>query len=204
MELFPCGLFGSEVADVGVRDLDEIGWGDFELQATETCAHIDCLEVLYTIMYIYRERLFQSDGAATSAEVSSEGKELLHGYEVALFVARYLGGFFEVDLVASRDDTYKILGFISAKNEGFEHLMDVFAQLVGNMLGTKVGLIHPVGDELIMDFLLVEQACCIGLRNSSHEIFLQKYKFFSPYKKKVVYLHSIRIENWMVKSAVCV
>ena len=83
--------------------------------------------VITGVVYIGGEMLLHSYGRAAATDIACEGKELLHGYHLALLIARHLGGELEVYGGIAGDDTYEIAGAVALQDEGLEYLGYIFA-----------------------------------------------------------------------------
>ena len=142
---------------------DEVGRGEFHLKAAHTGGDIYIRKVERRAVDIGGEMLFHSYGRTSATDVSGEGKQLLHGDEVALLVTAHLGGHLEVNLIATRDDADEVSRLVAMKHQGFEHLLDILAQLCHYVVGTEVALIHLIGDKFVGNFRLVHQAGDVGL-----------------------------------------
>jgi len=57
---------------------------------------------------------------------------------------------------------------VTLENKRFEHLLDVLSQLVGNVLGSQVGLIDLIWDELVLYLGGIKQPCRIGFCDFFH------------------------------------
>ena len=155
-------MLSAQIGHGHLRRLDQVLWIDFELQSPHAGTHVDDVEQLAGLMDEGGEWLLHADGRTTATDVAREGQQFLHRDEVAALVACDFGGLFEVHLLVAWDDTDEMACFIAFQDQGFEHLVDVFAQLVGDMLRPKVVFIHLVGNQLILDFLLVKQPAGVG------------------------------------------
>ena len=107
-------------------------------------------------------------------DVARQGQQLLHRDEVAALVARSLGGLLQVELVVTRDDANEISDLVAFQHQGLEHLVDVLAQLVGDVLRPEVVLVHLVRNQLIRNLLLVKDAAGVGFIDFffGHDYFL--------------------------------
>ena len=135
---------------------------DLELEPADAGAHIDDVEQLAGLMDEGGEGLFHADGRAAAADVACERQQFLHRDEVAALVARDFGGLFQIDFLVAWDDTDEMSRFVPFQHQRLEHLVDVLAQLVGDMLCPEVVFIDFVRYQLILDFLLVQEPARVG------------------------------------------
>ena len=73
------------------------------------------------------EGLFHSDGRTSSTYITSGGQQFFHGNEVNFLVATEFGGFFQVYLMVTGDDTHEMLGLLAEEYQRLENLIDVFS-----------------------------------------------------------------------------
>ena len=77
---------GGDGSDRGADEADEVGRGDFDLEAADSGTDIDCVEVECGRMEVGREALLHSDRGAASADVSCHGEQVLHQDHLDLLV----------------------------------------------------------------------------------------------------------------------
>lgn len=142
---------------------------DFQLQPTHACTDVDVAEFAASAVEERRERLFHANGRAAAANVAGGGKQLLHGNEVALLVARSFGCLFEVDFGISGNNAYEMPGAVAVEHKSLEYLSDILIELFGDVVGGEVVLVDNVWHQFVFDFSPVEQTCCISLVNSRHD-----------------------------------
>ena len=118
---------------------------DLELEPADAGTHIDDVEQLASLMDEGGEGLLHADGRATTTDVTRERQQFLHRDEVAALVARDFGGLFQIDFLVAWDDTDEMSRFVPFQHQRLEHLVDVLAQLVGDMLCPEVVFIDFVG-----------------------------------------------------------
>ena len=75
--------------------------------------------------------------------------------EVALLVARHLGGQLQVHFVFAGDDADEVARLVTVQDEGLEHTIYVLAQAGGNMYRAQVAFVHLVGDQFVALVLLI-------------------------------------------------
>lgn len=131
-------------------------------RVTHAGTHIDDVEQLAGLMDEGREGFFHADGRAAAADVPREREQFLHRNQVAALVAGDFGCFLQVHFLVARDDTDEMPRFVPFQHQRLEHLVDILAQLVGDMLRPEVVFIHLVRDQLILDFLLVQEPARVG------------------------------------------
>lgn len=142
--------------------MDEILGIDFELEPADAGAHVDDVEQLAGLMDEGGEGLLHADGRASAADVACERQQFLHRDEVATLVARDFGRLLQIHFLVARNDADEVSCLVAFQHQRLEHLVDVLAQLVGDMLRTEVVFIDFVGYQLIMDFLLVQEPARVG------------------------------------------
>ena len=75
----------------------------------------------------------------------------------SLFVARHFCRLLKVDFHISGNDTDEKFRTVARQHECLKHLIDVFVELVGDMLCTEVRLIHNIRHERVRYFCLIQQ-----------------------------------------------
>ena len=85
--------------------LDEVLRSNFDLKSANAGTDVNMLEFLATFVDVCGEVFLHADGRTPATDVAGERKEFFHGDEVALLVARYLSGLFQVHFVLAGDDT---------------------------------------------------------------------------------------------------
>lgn len=60
------------------------------------------------------------------------------------------------------NDAYEVFDLVAGEHNGFEHLMNVFAQFASYGFGTKIVFVNGVRHQLIGDMCLIEQAGNVG------------------------------------------
>ena len=91
---------------------------------------------------------------------------------IDFLVATDLGGALQVHFEISRHHAHEVTDFVAVNEDGFENLVDVFAEAVCHVLCAEVVLVDLVGDEFVTDFLPVENACRVCLL----DVHVVKYK----------------------------
>ena len=146
------------------------------------------------------EGLLHADWRASAADVARQGQQLLHRDEVAALIAGDFGGLLEVHLFVAWDDADEVARFVAFQHQGLEHLVDVLAQLVGDVLRAQVVPIDFVGDELIRNLLLVKKPARIGFvdfffRHAFSYYFCANIrKLLKPMKKRYTFSSGETIE----------
>lgn len=157
-----CGESEGEIGEGEGGVADEVGGADMELEATLAGGDEDGREELTGLVDIGGEGFLHADGGAGTADVAGEGKELLHGNEVARLVAADAGGFLEVELHGAGDDADEIADLVAGEDEGFEDTVDVLAELGCDVDGGEVGLVDLVGNEFVGYLGGVEETGDVG------------------------------------------
>ena len=78
-------------------------------------------------------------------------------------VARCAGRRLQIDLRVARHDADQNARPVAAQHERLEHALNRLAELLGHMDGCQIVLVHPVGDQLVMNFRAVQQTGRIRL-----------------------------------------
>ena len=120
-------------------------------------------------MYKRREGLFHSDGRTSSTYITCCGQQFFHGNEVNFLVATEFGGFFQVYLMVTGDDTHEMLGLLAEEYQRLENLIDVFSNGSSQMPCREVVLIDLVGNEFVGNLSSVEKSCCVSLCYLFHD-----------------------------------
>ena len=95
---------------------DQIRGCKLYLQAPLSGAYIDMVELFGCMVDICREMFFHADGRAAAANITGEREQLLDRDHFTAFVAGDFGGFLQIDLVGSGDDTDEITVFIAMQD----------------------------------------------------------------------------------------
>ena len=77
---------------------------ELQLEAALPRTDIDVGKLETRLVDIRGERLLHPDGRTAATDVARQGQQFLHGDEVALLVARHLGGQLQVHFVFAGDD----------------------------------------------------------------------------------------------------
>ena len=153
----------NEVGDGHGGHGDEVLRGDFELQSAHARADVYVAELQAGLVDVGRKGLLHAHGRAAAPYVAGQRQQLFHRYQVAALVAGRLGGLLQVHLVTARNHAHEMSALVAFQHQGFENLMDILPQLVGDMLRAEVALVHLIGNQLIRHLLLVKKAAGIGL-----------------------------------------
>lgn len=141
-----CGVSVGNVGEGGGGDADEVGGGDFDLETPDAGTDVDVGVLCGGVVDVGGVVLFHTDGSAASADVAGCGQEVFHRYQVALFVAAYCRGFFQVDFFVAGYDTYEVPAPVAKEYQSFEHLLYRLAQFFCHMGGRQVVFVDGVGD----------------------------------------------------------
>ena len=145
-------------ADSRAGRLHQVGGGHLQLQAAFSGTHVDERELHRRLVNEYGEVLLEAERAATAADVAGKRGQVLERDGVDFLVAANLGSAFQVDFKVAGNHAHEVTDFVAVNEDGLENLIDVFAQAVGHMLCTEVVLVDLVGDELVRNFLAVENS----------------------------------------------
>ena len=116
------------------------------------------------------EFLFHADRSATASYVAGEREKLFEGDKVGFFHAGGFCGLFEVDFAVTGDNADEVSRVaVALKDESFENAVDVFAELLCDVLSGEVVFVDRVGDEAVVDFGAVEKASGVGFFNLRHK-----------------------------------
>ena len=148
--------FRPDKVDQGLR-------GDFQLETAKAGADVDVVVEEGAFVDEGGEGFLHADGGAAAADVAGGGQEFTDVEHLAVLVAGDLGGDLQVHFEIAGDHADEEAGAVAAQHEGLEHLFDILAQLVGDVLRGQVGFVHFVGDEFVGDAGCVEQPGRIGL-----------------------------------------
>jgi len=172
-------LRSDKVADGGARDSDKILGIDFELESSDASADVHIVEVFDTGVHVSGESLLHSNGAASASDIAGEWEQLLHGDQVAFFVAGDFGGFFQIHLLGPRYHTDEVARAVALEHQGLKNLLDILSKLQRYMLCTKVLFVDLIGYEIVRDFVLIEQSGGVGFANFFHSLnFWANLQFF--------------------------
>ena len=110
-----------------------------------------------------RERLFHSYWRASATDISGRGQQFLHRYQVTLLVSRDSRRRLQINLLITRNHTYKVARAITTQYECLKDGGYILIELLGNVRGCEVFLIHGIGNQFVSDLCTVEQSRRIGL-----------------------------------------
>lgn len=150
----PCLCY--EVGQRAVGGTDEVLWGKAELQAAHPGTAVDIVVVHHALVKPCRQGLLHAYGRTAATDVARQWQQLPHVYHLHFLVSSHLGGFFQVHLFGTGNDTDEEAQLLAPQDEGLEQPLDGLAQLLGNVLRAEVVLIHLVCNEFVGHFQLVQ------------------------------------------------
>ena len=101
--------------------------------------------------------LFHADGGAAPADVAGEGQKLLHVDHGAVLIAADAGRHLQVHFRGTGHYAYEQTVFVSPQDQGLEHTVQVFSQLLRHVGGLQMLLVHLIGDQGVGDSGGVQQ-----------------------------------------------
>ena len=101
-------LFGEKGANCRFGLIDKVLGSYLYLQSSNPGTHEYEWKIHARFMNIRREKFLHADGRTPSTDIAGKWKKVFHRDEVALLVARYLGGHLQVHFMFAGDDAYKI------------------------------------------------------------------------------------------------
>ena len=106
-------LFVEKEANCRFGLIDKVLRSQFQLQSSHSGTDEDVGEIHAGFVDVGGKWLLHADGRTTSPDVPRQWKEFFHRNQVALLVARNLGGQFQVHFMFSRDDTHEIARLVA-------------------------------------------------------------------------------------------
>ena len=150
-------------ADSRAGRLHQVGGSHLQLQAAFSGTYVDERKLHRRFVNENREVLLESERAATAADVAGERSQVLERDGIDFLVAAHFRGSLQVDFEIAGNHAHEVADLVAVNEDGLENLIDVFAEAVGHVLRAQVAFVDLVGDELVRNFLAVENSCRVRL-----------------------------------------
>lgn len=136
----------------------KIVWGDYDLNAALSRAHIDAVKIPAGLVNICGIFFLHADRGAAAANISREIKKLLDMNHFQLFIAAGGGALFQIQLFGDGYNKYVYSRLFAAGNEGFEHALAFHAEKRRGVYSRKIAFVDLVRRGFEFDPRLPEQS----------------------------------------------